>query len=110
MRENGLPLPQCQVELQIGRRRVRLDFLWPQSATAGEFDGRGKYASPDDLYREKQREDDLRSIGLSVARWGWQHLFPTGEGMTAIIRRAFSLAQTRSLVSGHDDWRQYLVA
>jgi hypothetical protein len=113
MQQNGLPLPRCQVELQIGRRRVRLDYLWPWAATAGEFDGRGKYATREDLYAEKQREDDLRSIGLGFARWGWHHLFPDGAAMAAmaaIIRRALGLAQARPQVAAGDDWRQYLVA
>ena len=36
----------------------------------GEADGRLKYRSADDLYREKRREDALRTLGYRVVRWG----------------------------------------
>jgi hypothetical protein len=66
-----LPRPEQQVEVVARGKLYRLDFFWPQFGVAGEADGRGKYRTPDDIWAEKQRQDVLRSIDISVARWGW---------------------------------------
>jgi len=67
----GIPRPEQQVEVVARGRRYRLDFLWRDAAVAGEADGRSKYLAAEDLWREKVRQDALRSIGISVARWDW---------------------------------------
>ena len=55
------------------------DFEWPAYRLIGEFDGHGKYLKEEYLRgltpgeavtREKIREDDLRSEGNGMARWG----------------------------------------
>ncbi len=55
------------------------DFEWPAYRLIGEFDGQGKYLKAEYLRgltpgeavtREKVREDDLRSEGNRMARWG----------------------------------------
>lgn len=57
----------------------RSDFHWEDARLAGEFDGWGKYLSPElrdgrsaerVVLDEKLREDDIRSTGDSVTRWG----------------------------------------
>ena len=46
--EDGLPVPQLQVELGDGPDGiVRLDMLFPEHGVAGEADGLGKYSGPD---------------------------------------------------------------
>ena len=67
----GLPCPEQQVEVFAGGRRYRLDFFWRAARVAGEADGRMKYTTPEDLWQEKVRQDALRSIDISVARWDW---------------------------------------
>lgn len=69
---HGVPLPQPQVVVlsRDGRFIARVDFWWEGSRVVGECDGRMKYQSPDDLYAEKRREDELRAEGLTVIRWG----------------------------------------
>lgn len=69
---HGVPLPQPQVVIlgRDGRFIARVDFWWEGSKVVGECDGRMKYRSPDDIYAEKRREDELRAEGLSVIRWG----------------------------------------
>jgi hypothetical protein len=67
-----IPLPEVQVELRSrsGRLIARVDFWWKRARLVGECDGRLKYATPDDVYAEKRREDDIRSEGCGVVRWG----------------------------------------
>lgn len=67
-----VPLPRMQVELRTssGALIARVDFLWDQARLVGECDGRMKYATAEDVYREKRREDEIRQDGYGVVRWG----------------------------------------
>ena len=70
-----LPLPQWQVEIHDEDGFIgRVDCCWRRSGVIGEADGRLKYVTGDDLYREKRREDRLRAAGWTVMRWGWSDL------------------------------------
>jgi very-short-patch-repair endonuclease len=85
-----LPLPLMQVELRAsgGRFVARVDFLWKEARLVGEADGRWKYADADDLYAEKRREDDIRSEGFQMVRWGAQDL--RSEALAHRLRRVLS--------------------
>jgi hypothetical protein len=76
--EWGLPLPELQHEFWDDDGFVgRVDFWWPRFRLVGEADGRLKYATGDDLYAEKYREDRLRALDLGMLRWGWPDLWGT---------------------------------
>lgn len=90
-----LPIPEPQV--QLGNARV--DFLWREHRTIGEFDGRVKYGrlvpagrTPEDvLWEEKLREDRLRAEGWQVVRWTWADLSTpslVADRITAAFKRA----------------------
>ena len=65
MTECDLPAPELQVAIWAeGEFVARVDFLWRESRTVGEADGRSKYTTVDDLYAEKRREERLRDLGL----------------------------------------------
>ncbi|WP_426997677.1 hypothetical protein [Pseudarthrobacter sp. N5] len=58
----------------------RSDFWWPGERVVGEFDLKAKYVDPgirgdvsaeEVLYREKLREDRIRSLGYGFVQWGW---------------------------------------
>jgi len=96
MIELGAPVPELQHSFTPRGRLVRVDFWWPERRLVGEFDGRLKYRldglddsrSPADrLWAEKQREDDLRALGLRVVRWTWAD---------AVSRRRFADVLTRA--------------
>ena len=77
--EHGIPLPQCQVAIVVdGRFLGRVDVLWEDPVRGvrlvGESDGVLKYGDRGEAYREKVREDGLRSAGYAVARWGMADL------------------------------------
>lgn len=86
----GLPVPEPQVELLLGGRRARVDFMWAEHRVVGEFDGRVKYGSPDDLWQEKQREDAIRRQGYDVVRWVWSEVHPDPDRMVERLRRALA--------------------
>ena len=101
--EAGLPQPELQVEIteEDGRFVARVDYLFRAQRTIGEFDGRLKYrlasagGNPEDaLWREKLREDRLRSLGYAVVRITWADL----ERAPAWLRHRFLEAFARLAV------------
>ncbi|MDZ7911442.1 MAG: hypothetical protein U5O16_06340 [Rhodococcus sp. (in: high G+C Gram-positive bacteria)] len=80
----------------------RVDFLWREQRTVGEFDGRIKYgrlvpagrSAEDVRWKEKLREDRLRDAGWQVARWTWSDL-STPSLVTGRITAAFSRGPVR---------------
>jgi hypothetical protein len=61
-----------------------VDFWWPEFGIVGEFDGHGKYlrdeftrgrTTAEVVLDEKRRENRLRALGLTVARWEWADAF-----------------------------------
>ncbi|MGM0386688.1 MAG: hypothetical protein ACQERF_12020 [Actinomycetota bacterium] len=79
--ELGFEAPELQVEVIVKGRRYRSDFGWEDGALLGEFDGRAKYRAADGegnpeeiVWREKQREDAIRSDGHRMVRWVWADL------------------------------------
>jgi hypothetical protein len=87
MHEYGVPQPEIQVTLYTRRASYRVDFYWRAQRLIGEADGRQKYDSPDKVWAEKQREDDLRE-DHQVVRWTYRDLRGDPEGtMHRIMRR-----------------------
>jgi predicted transcriptional regulator of viral defense system len=75
----GLPPPELQVEIRTpGRLLAVVDAWYDAAAVAIEFDGRQKYADPwrgrnpaQVVWEEKQREDELRALGIRFLRATW---------------------------------------
>ncbi|QBJ95969.1 hypothetical protein ERC79_08280 [Rhodococcus sp. ABRD24] len=97
-----LPIPDCQAVLYAadGTRLGRVDFLFEEFGTIGEFDGKVKYGrlvpdgdTPADVvWAEKQREDAIRDAGWQVARWTWDEL-ETPHVIVDRITEKFELAR-----------------
>ena len=67
-------LPQVEIRDARGRFVARVDFLVAGTKRVVEFDGKVKYASSDDLFAEKRREDEVRALGHDVVRLVWADL------------------------------------
>ncbi len=97
--EFGLPQPDLQVPLVDAAGVFGFgDFGW--EGLIGEFDGRVKYLTGDDLWREKQREDRVRRTTDAVARWVWSDAF-AGDGLARILRDAGLVPQPAAV------WRRW---
>ncbi|WP_206474809.1 hypothetical protein [Dietzia sp. KRD202] len=96
-----IPTPRLQHRYLSPEGHViaRTDFSWGEGRLAGEFDGRIKYSGrasngtdPSEVvWLEKQREDQLRDLGVVVIRWIWNDLFKPARFerlLTAGLRRA----------------------
>ncbi|MEI2277563.1 type IV toxin-antitoxin system AbiEi family antitoxin domain-containing protein [Paenarthrobacter ilicis] len=77
-----LPVLQSSFKLRDGRT-ARTDFWWPDLDLVGEFDGKSKYLRQRLLGKqtiqqvvlaEKNRENALRALGLTVIRWDWAEM------------------------------------
>jgi len=95
-----LRLPKPDLQRTIFRsdhsRIGRVDFYFESSGAIGEFDGTLKYNTPDDVRREKLREDELRAeTGAAVARWTWDDLY-TPPVVARRIRRAINVSLTHA--------------
>jgi hypothetical protein len=80
-----LPRPKLQeliIDPATGQAVARVDYLFEEDQTVGEFDGRVKYraisaeglTAEEVVWREKRREDTLRELGFEVARSIWADL------------------------------------
>lgn len=77
----GFPQPELQASFTDSNGHCgTVDFWWREYGLAGEFDGRAKYLKPEYLngrtasqvvIDEKNRENRLRALGLTVVRWEW---------------------------------------
>ena len=102
LREIGLDPEDLQTPIRDNKGLVGLtDFSWLAHHTVGEFDGRVKYGrdgpnaeSRDVLWREKQREDRLRALGLEIVRWTWADLDHPAE-IARRIRATWQRAANR---------------
>lgn len=107
LRRLGLPRPELQVDLTSpdGRFVARVDFLFDEFGTALEFDGKVKYekflrsgeSASDVVYREKLREDAIRSLGIGMVRMVWSDL---GDGERVLERCVAAFER-----QGHVGWR-----
>jgi hypothetical protein len=93
----GLPIPDQQVDLFDDDGFIaRSDFFWKRYRTVCEFDGRLKYVGdavdPEVLYREKRREDRLRSAGAEVFRIDWAEALSRSDSIRRKALAAFERA------------------
>lgn len=72
-------------------RAYRLDFAHRALKVAGEYDGKGKYDTREDLIAEKVREDDLRATGWQFFRLVAEDLAVPGR-VRSVVGRAMGLA------------------
>ena len=67
-----LPMPELQRNVVGASGWVaRSDFLWKDYRVVGEADGKVKYLQ-DELWDEKQRQDDIEDADYEVIRWIWR--------------------------------------
>jgi hypothetical protein len=73
--ESGMPRPRQQVEISTELGSYWVDFYWPEADVVGEADGRAKYQKPEDVWREKRREDAIRARVRGFVRWSWSDIW-----------------------------------
>ena len=83
-----LPMPDLQRNVVGASGWVaRSDFLWDEYRVVGEADGKVKYLQ-DELWDEKQRQDDVEDAEYEVIRWIWRTAHaPDHEFVRRLMRK-----------------------
>jgi very-short-patch-repair endonuclease len=87
----GLPMPQFQAALRTPAGTFYPDFYWPGARLIGECDGAVKYAKPDAILLEKQREEWLRDEAYRFVRWPAKHSWTRPHEIIGRIERYLGL-------------------
>ncbi|MDZ4270659.1 MAG: hypothetical protein U1D00_34165, partial [Mycobacterium sp.] len=67
MIDRGLPIPELQYEIVDGNGELRrLDFAWPDSGVAAEYDGMAWHSGPEAMLRDRRRQNALMDVGVVV--------------------------------------------
>ena len=89
MHRHRIPMPQCGMLITGDDGRTYwADFVWWGLKIIGEADGALKYATRDDLIREKERQEALERAGWLVIRWNWAEAVTDPSIMIRRIERA----------------------
>ncbi len=83
----GLPRPLLQHPISTPIGTFFPDFYWPEQRVIGECDGAVKYQSPQDLVKEKVREDALREVGNRFVRWTGREIMLEPDGVVGRVAR-----------------------
>lgn len=67
MLDGGLPVPELQYEVVDGNGELRrLDFAWPESKVAAEYDGMDWHGESNQMLRDRRRYNALSDIDWTV--------------------------------------------
>ena len=102
----GIPMPELQYRVVHHRGRLVgvTDFAWEDHRHLAEFDGKIKYqrllrpgeTAADCVFREKRREDDLRSCLYGMSRFTWTDVMRS-NARQSMVDLAAALEQSRRL-------------
>lgn len=90
IRRADLPDPELQGRIRgSSGKTYRVDMVWRAPRVILEIDGRSKYDEPErPLFKEKQREDDLRRADWDVLRWTYEDMFEGDRPAVSWLKRA----------------------
>jgi very-short-patch-repair endonuclease len=80
---NGIPRPQVNIKIGIWTP----DFLWPEWKLVVETDGYDFHRTAAARRRDARKDEELRSLGLTVVRLTWSDVVERPGGTTERIRR-----------------------
>lgn len=69
VRERGLPEPVFQFEVETPMGSVRLDAAYPDVMVGIEADGYAWHSTPDQLRRDRHRQNHLQLMGWLLLRY-----------------------------------------
>lgn len=83
----GLPFPSLNFQVNLSarqrallkRRRLFLDAFWPEARFDLEYDGSKYHSSPDDLARNRRRDNALALTGITAVHMDKRMLFSASQ-------------------------------
>lgn len=91
--DGGVPPEEVQYPVTDGYGHVVAiaDLAWPSRKLIVEVDGRLVHATPEAIYHDRRRQNELAAKGWTVIRFTWADLHRPGY-VVAAIRRALAAA------------------
>ena len=89
----GIPEPELNHRLTIGRREVRVDIAWPEVRFGLEYDG-DHHRDPRSFAADIRRQELVQDIGWSLMRATRDDLFRDPQAL--VLRVASRLAERGS--------------
>ena len=90
LHEGGLPTPELQVVVTVGRFSYRIDLGWRRWRVGIELDGRAFHSSADAILNDRRRQNALLTDGWLILRFTWDDLVLRPEQVLATIRDALA--------------------
>jgi len=84
---HAIPVPQCNVKLEVGAEALEVDFLWPRQRLVVETDGSRYHDNPEAEARDARRDRLLEAAGFAVLRLKWDDLAHRPEATMADLAR-----------------------
>jgi hypothetical protein len=84
----GFVVPDCNVPLQVGGRRLIPDFRWPQQRLIVEADSRRWHDNPQARVEDEERQALLEQHGERLVRVTWEQAVAHVAQSTARIASA----------------------
>ena len=85
-------MPEFQAPIHTVRGTFYPDCYWKDHRLIGEADGAVKYAGPEAVLQEKEREQYLRDLGFGMVRWLGREITLRPEVVVERIARALRAA------------------
>ena len=87
----GLPTPEFQYPIRTSTGWYYADCYWKEAGLIGEADGRGKYRDPNEILREKDRQQELEDLQHSFVRWSGREIWWTPALVVDRVARKLGL-------------------
>jgi Protein of unknown function (DUF559) len=87
LERHGLPRPACNQIVDVGRRRLEVDLLWPGQKLVVELDGGRFHGHRAAIARDKARDRDLLLAGYRVMRFTWSDMDEEPRRLPDAVRR-----------------------
>jgi hypothetical protein len=87
----GLPTPEFQYPIRTANGWYYADCYWEAARLIGEADGKEKYRDPEEIIREKGRQQTLDDQDFRFVRWSGNEIWWTPPLVVARVARKLGL-------------------
>jgi len=89
--EAGLPTPEAEHVVPLGRGAARVDLAYPSRRLAVELDGKAAHHTDRAFEDDRVRDNRLRLVGWTVLRYTWHRFTTEPVAVVAELRDALAL-------------------
>ena len=94
LNDGGLPTPELQITVTVGRSSYRIDLGWRRWRIGVEADGRAYHSSALAVVEDRRRQNALLTDGWLILRFTWDDVVHRPEYVLATVRNALAARAT----------------